>query len=73
MDSCCFIWRTMITSYELGDEPSGCIKVRALATSLVTVSFIVEVVMHGINLVINYEASSVSNEQNEVFRLLGNV
>jgi hypothetical protein len=63
----------MITSYELGDEPSGFIKVRALATSVVTVSFLIEVVMHGINLVINYEASSVSNAQNDVFKLLGNV
>ena len=42
----------MITSYELGDEPSGSVKGRALATSLVTVSFLREVVMHGIKLVI---------------------
>jgi hypothetical protein len=63
----------MIISYELGDEPSGSIKVRALATSLMIVSFIIEAVMHGINFVINYEASRVSNAQNDVFGLLGNV
>jgi len=73
MDSCFFLWRTPITSYEIGDEPSGFIKGRALATNLVTVSFLTEVVMHGINLVITRKASSVSNEQNDVFRLLWNV
>lgn len=73
MDSCCFLWRTVITSCELGGELSGSIKGRALATSLVTVSFLTEVVMHGINLVINYKASNGSNAQNYVFRLLGNV
>jgi len=72
MDSCCFLWRTVITSCELGDEPSGFIKGRALATSLVTVSFLTEVVMHGIKVVINYKASSGSNAQNSAFRLLGN-
>jgi hypothetical protein len=73
MDSCCFRWRTVITSCELGDEPSGSKEGRTLATSLVTVSFLTEVVMHGINLVINYKASSGSNAQNYIFRLLGNV
>jgi len=67
-----FLRRTPITSYELGDEPSGSIKGIALATSLVTVSFLTEVVMHGINLII-HKASSFFNEQNYVFRLLGNV
>ena len=73
MDACHFLWRTVITSYELGDEHSGSIKGRAMATSLVTVSFLTEVMMHGIKLIINYEASSGSNAQNYVFRLLENV
>lgn len=62
----------MITSYELGDELSGSIKGRALATSLVTVSLLTGVMVHGIKLVNNYKASSGSNVQNYVFRLLGN-
>jgi hypothetical protein len=72
MNSCCLLWRIVITSHELGDEPSGLIKGRALATSLVTVSFLTEVVMHGINLAINYKASSGSNAQSYIFRLLVN-
>jgi len=72
MDSCFFLWTTPITSYELGDEPSGSIKGRTLTTSLVTVSFLIEAVMYGINLLINHKASSVSNPEDDAFRLLGN-
>jgi hypothetical protein len=67
MDSCCCLWRTVITSYELVDELSGSVKGRALATSLVTVSYLTEAMMHGINFVINYKASSVSNARNDDF------
>jgi hypothetical protein len=65
------LWRKVITSCELGDEPSGSKKCRVLATRLETASFLTEAVINGINLVINHKASSGSNAHNYVFRLLG--
>jgi hypothetical protein len=51
-DVCGYVWRREVNSCELLDEHSGSLKFKVLTTSLATLGFLTDAIMHGINVII---------------------